>query len=261
DVQPAIELSGLDFRLTEQPTYSVRGRVIDPNSGQPPRNASVSITHRDSVINAGFFSSGSAYNPGDGTFEFRDVARGSYLVRAQVHFNGRLEPGQPPPAPLTATVPVDVAGDVDGVVLTFVPPTSIFGRVRIEGEALPQGFRPTVNLRPAVLSGFAGPWPSPPQINPEGTFASGRCRAGFESRELLPENAAQHFKVAGYFPYILHGFSRKKVASGRCCAGLESRELLPENAAQHFKVAGYFPKMLHGFSRKKAASGRYRAGL
>ncbi|PYS03188.1 MAG: hypothetical protein DMG16_07065 [Acidobacteria bacterium] len=170
DVQPAIELSGLDFRLNEQPTYSVRGRVIDPNSGQPPRNASVSITPRDSVINAGFFSSGSAYNPGDGTFEFRDVARGSYLVRAQVHFNGRLEPGQPPPAPLTATVPVDVAGDVDGVVLTFVPPTSIFGWVRIEGEALPQGFRPTVNLRPAVLSGFAGPWPSPSQINPEGTF-------------------------------------------------------------------------------------------
>src|SRR5256884_2647157 len=74
--------------------------------------------------------------------------------------------------------------------------------------------------------------------------ASERCRTGLESRELLPENAAQHFKVAGYFPKMLHGFSRKNAASGRCRAGLESRELLPENAAQHFKVAGYVPKML-----------------
>ena len=170
DVQPEIELSGLDFRLTEQPTYSVRGRVIDPNSGQPPRNASVSITPRDSVINTGFFSSGSAYNPADGTFEFRDVARGSYVVRAQLPFMGRFQPGQPPPAPPTATAPVDVAGDVDGVVLTFVPPTSIFGRVRIEGEPLPQGFLPTVNLRPAVLGGFGGPGPRPSQTKPDGTF-------------------------------------------------------------------------------------------
>src|SRR5207247_10275360 len=127
-------------------------------------------TPRDSVINTGFFSSGSAYNPAYGTFEFRDVARGSYLIRAHLYFNGRLEPGQPPPAPPTATVPVDVAGDVDGVVLTFVPPTSIFGRVRIEGEPLPQGFLPTVNLRPAVLGGFGGPGPRPSQTKPDGTF-------------------------------------------------------------------------------------------
>ena len=171
DVQPAVELSGLDFRLNEQPTFRVRGRVIDPNSGQPPRNASVSITPRDSVINTGFFSSGSAYNPADGTFEFRDVARGSYMVRAQLPFNGRFEPGQPPPAPPTATAPVDVAGNVDGVVLMLVPPTSIFGRVRVEGETLPQGFLPTVNLRSAVPGGIGGPPPRPSQMNPDGTFS------------------------------------------------------------------------------------------
>jgi protocatechuate 3,4-dioxygenase beta subunit len=173
EVQPAIEISGLDFRLDEQPTYSVRGRVIDPSSGQPPRNTSVSITLRDSVVNTGFFSSGSIYNPSDGTFEFRDVAPGSYLVRAQLPLNGRFEPGQPPPAPPTATAPVDVAGDVDGVVLTLVPSASIFGRVRLEGEPLPQqaqGFRPTVNLRPAVLGGIGGPPPRPSQTNPDGSF-------------------------------------------------------------------------------------------
>ena len=170
EVQPAVELSGLDFRLNEQPTYRVRGRVVDPASGQPPRNASISITLRDSVINTGFFSSGTAYNPADGTFEFRDVASGSYLIRAQLPFNARFEPGQPPPPPPTATAPIDVAGDVNGVVLTFVAPTSISGRMRIEGEPLPQNFRASVNLRPAVLGGFAGPSPRPSQANADGTF-------------------------------------------------------------------------------------------
>src|SRR5438094_435244 len=36
EVQPAVELSGLDFRLNEQPTYRVRGRVVDPTSGSTP---------------------------------------------------------------------------------------------------------------------------------------------------------------------------------------------------------------------------------
>ena len=58
--------------------------------------------------------------------------------------------------------------------------------------------------------------------------ASRRCRAGFESRELLPENAAQHFKVAGYFPKMLHGFSRWRAASGRCRARFANPELLPK---------------------------------
>ena len=82
-----------------------------------------------------------------------------------------------------------------------------------------------------------------------------------EVSELLSGGAAWHLKVAGCFPKMLHGFSRRKAASGRYRARLESRELLAENAAQHFKVAGYFSQMLHGFSRRKAASGRCRAGF
>src|SRR5262245_58159987 len=84
DVQPAVELSGLDVRLNEQATYRVRGRVIDPSSGQIPRFASISISPRDAVITGGFASSGTNYNSADGSFELRDVPSGSYLVRAQV---------------------------------------------------------------------------------------------------------------------------------------------------------------------------------
>jgi Carboxypeptidase regulatory-like domain len=172
EVQPAVELSGIDFRLTEQPTYRVRGRVIDSNSASTvQRNVSISIMPRDSVVNTGGSFSGNSYNASEGTFELRDVPSGSYLIRAQLPVS-RPEPGQPPSTPPTATAPVDVGGaDVDGVVLTFVPPTSIPGRVRIEGELLPQNFRATISLRPAVLgTAFAG-FVRPAQTNADGAFS------------------------------------------------------------------------------------------
>ncbi|PYS04286.1 MAG: hypothetical protein DMG16_03110, partial [Acidobacteria bacterium] len=35
--------------------------------------------------------------------------------------------------------------------------------------------------------------------------ASGRCRAGFQSRGLLPENAVRHLKLASCLPEMLRG--------------------------------------------------------
>ena len=173
EVQPAVELSGIDFHLIEQSTYRVRGRVVNPTSGSTAaRPISISIMPRDSMLNSPLSFSGSPYNPADGTFELRDVPSGSYLVRGQLPFNGRPEPGQPFPAPPMATAPVDVNGaDVDGVVLTFVPPTSIAGRMRIEGASLPENFRASVNLRPAMLNGF-GPPPRPLSQMRKGLSAS-----------------------------------------------------------------------------------------
>src|SRR5262245_15734748 len=179
DVQPAVELSGIDFRLNEEPTYRVRGRVVDPNSASTVlRNVSISIMPRDSIDNTGLSLSYDPYKPADGTFELRDIPSGSYLIHAQLPFTGS-DSSQRPPVPPSATALVDVGGaDVDGVVLTFVQPTSISGRVRIEGEPLPQLFRATVVLRPAAmretgtigLAGFASLIP-PAQTNADGTFA------------------------------------------------------------------------------------------
>ena len=173
EVQPAVELGGIDFRLTEQPTYRVRGRVINSNSASTVlQNVSISIMPRDSVLNTGNSFSGNSYNAAEGTFELRDVPSGAYLIRAQLPANGRPQPGQPPPTPPIATAPVDVGGaDVDGVVLTFVPPASIPGRVRIEGEPLPQNFRATISLRPAVLGSAFGSFVRPTQTNADGTFS------------------------------------------------------------------------------------------
>jgi len=46
DVQPGADLSGIDLSLSEQQFHSVRGRVIDSRTGQPPSSASISSTQQ-----------------------------------------------------------------------------------------------------------------------------------------------------------------------------------------------------------------------
>src|SRR2546429_9413106 len=70
-----------------------------------------------------------------------------------------------------------------------------------------------------------------------------------EVSELLSGGALWHLKVAGCFPKMLHGFSRRKAASGRCRAGFESRGLLPENAVRHLKLASCLPKIPPSISK------------
>ena len=124
DIQPGGEMSGMDFRLSEQPTYRIRGRIVNSQTGQPvPRGVSIGISPRDPVVNAGSSFSSPPYNPVDGTFELRDVPSGSYVIRVQLPLTERPQPGQPFRPPPVALAPVDVrAADVDGIVVSFLPP-------------------------------------------------------------------------------------------------------------------------------------------
>jgi hypothetical protein len=138
DVQPGGEINGMDFRLSEQAVYRVRGRVIDTVSAQIPGNVNVSITPRNSLVMSGTSSSGIPYNPNDGTFELREVPSGSYWIIAQLSAPVQRQPGGPPPRFPTGISAVDVAGaDVDGVAVTVMPPVNISGRVHIDGQPLP----------------------------------------------------------------------------------------------------------------------------
>src|SRR5213594_1556278 len=85
ELQPGAELSTVDFNLTRQPLFRIRGRVFDARTGQVPRNPGVSVYPRNPA--GGFLintRSSANYNPANGTFEIRDVAPGSYWVSAEI---------------------------------------------------------------------------------------------------------------------------------------------------------------------------------
>jgi Carboxypeptidase regulatory-like domain len=195
DIQPAAELSGIDLRLAEQPTFRVSGRVLDSTTGQiPPRGVSISITSRDPMLNTRIPSMGPAYNPNDGTFELRDVPSGAFLIRAQLPINARPQPGSRLPVPLSATALVDVVGsDVEGIALTFSPPVVLSGLARLDGgSGTAESLRASVSLYPAVSGPAGGPRPRPVQLNTEGTFKIDGISPG-EYRVDVPEVfVAQH---------------------------------------------------------------------
>lgn len=189
DVQPGVDLNGIDVLLPQQTLFHVRGRVVDLGTGRPPQNASVSIAPRESAA-PGAVLSGllPAYNPANGSFDLGDVAPGSYWVRATVSVSTADAVVTASAAGRTLTdlftdsvflgkqtgqIPVDVSrSDVDGLVLVVSAGVSIPGRLTIEGKALtevPSFESLRVALKPASPGTVTSPAPNQP-MNPAGAF-------------------------------------------------------------------------------------------
>ena len=128
------ELRGFDFRLRQEPRYSIRGKLPGPlrndNDGNPRQNYSLQLQSRSGGINRGF-----SLTMDNENFEFTDVVPGSYVVMC-MPING--EKG------LFARQAVEVvSADVEGVTFTFMPLVDVSGTVRVEGTPS----RPVENLR------------------------------------------------------------------------------------------------------------------
>jgi hypothetical protein len=180
EIRAADELSGVDLKVSRQQLYKIRGRVVDARIGQAP--PSVTMTFSSQSLTGGGFSvfggPGQIYNAATGTFEYRDVAPGSYVVGASLG-----DPAGPGVSPFTSTQPraqasVTVSGsDVENVVLTIVPSVSLPGRFSIDGPDLStlSGLdRIRVQLRPSVegipSTSISTAQPQAQAVNTDGTF-------------------------------------------------------------------------------------------
>ncbi len=187
EITPGGDLNGVDVRLTLEPTFHVRGRIVDATTGQPPENVSITIVPKSQTA-GGLFSSSNPFNPKDGTFDLRDVLSGSYWVRAQLLMprgaaGGAVGAAGRQPLGLTA---VDVSGrDVDNVVVTVYPPGSIPGHIRFDGPSPAAQFPMRVSLQAATLGVFLGGIPQPATAKPDGSFLIENVLPG-EYRLALP---------------------------------------------------------------------------
>ena len=176
------EAPSVDVTLPQQTVYRVRGRVIDPSTGQPPRSVSITMVPRDPGFAGLTTPNPPNYNPGTGTFDLRDVVPGSYWLRAQASESTATTtiPASAVGRTLSdalssitglrtaAQISVDVAGDIEGLVLTLSPGVSVPGTLRVEGQPLTTApTAPRVTLRPTtpnVLGSGLQP------VNADGTF-------------------------------------------------------------------------------------------
>jgi len=189
DIQSGADVRGIDFFVPILQSYRVRGRVIDPRTGQPPPQATITVAGTAETR-----TQGANYRPADGSFEVQNVAAGTYTITANLP-----NPGTPRPpdfATLTpaqqqaffeaqsaaefarprATAGVNVVNaDVEGLVMTIGTTLSIPGRFRFEsGISVPEN--PFQYIRVQLqepLTPTANNYDSQPRTRPagaDGTF-------------------------------------------------------------------------------------------
>jgi Carboxypeptidase regulatory-like domain len=178
-------LSSIDLVLAEQDLYRIRGTVTDARTGKPPEGLEISIAPRQPDVSFGFSVLNQTYNSANGTFEFRNVAPGSYWLRATTGFN----PDTPiaPNAGLrtvaevfenlissrpAAQTAIDISrSDLENVALILTPGVSVRGRLRVEGQELStlMGFeRIHVELVPTTPNEYVQ---LPRPMQPDGAFS------------------------------------------------------------------------------------------
>jgi hypothetical protein len=205
DLPAATEVRATDLVLTETPTFSIKGTVVDKRTGQACRDASVSLqprlpfpltdTYRMSLL--------SAKTSADGHFEIAAVPPGKYLLRALVPaadeplsagdlakvrkrsdlFGIWLDGGA------LTHMPIEVSSDVESLVVSLNSGATLPLRLSVEGQPFSsvEGIsRVRVNLCPMNWrDGAQGTYPSQTDdITPEGTGTMSNVLPG-EYRVLI----------------------------------------------------------------------------
>jgi hypothetical protein len=116
------EVTGVDFALSRARTATVAGKALNP-AGEPAMTGMVELqaSQRSSAVT--YVSTGAQISP-DGTFEFRNVPPGQYVIQAH---RGRSSPSDEGEF---GALPVTVNGtDVSGLVLQISSGSTITGRL------------------------------------------------------------------------------------------------------------------------------------
>lgn len=134
-LQSGQQLAGIDFRLDEQRTFSVRGRIANlpeaPEAppGNPPGGPRflqpmVQMSRNEGTQQRRQFGGG--VNPQDGSFHIPMLLPGSYTLASSVRSGEKT---------LWASQQLEVKTDLDDIVLTLASATALSGKVTVEGES------------------------------------------------------------------------------------------------------------------------------
>jgi hypothetical protein len=192
EVEPGSAKVGMDLTVTRLPGVRVRGRIIDSVTGQAPDKPKVRLNYRDPGTGWDYdleYLGREKVTYKDGNFEFRNVLPGLFTVSASMD-----EPGAPPPQPgmrapqpkqRMGLVQVEVGSkDVEGIVVTISPGTTVSGRYRLEGGGnLGVSENSVVGIR--LIPSSNGEKPSVPGIQPP-TFGSLNSDGTFRIENVMP---------------------------------------------------------------------------
>src|SRR5207237_2588181 len=182
-VESGSEVRGADVTLVQERTFRVRGRVFDSRKRQQPLQAVVQMASKQTLGMA--TPRNGNYEVSTGTFEFRDVPPGEYIIVAVAQ--SVVDPTG------VAQAEVNVSKNVDDLVLTVRSGFAIKGQITLEGtkplSTLPELSHMKVGLLASSDALVNAGQPAP--IKADGTFtlenvSPGEYRVAIAS---LPPNA------------------------------------------------------------------------
>jgi hypothetical protein len=138
EVQPGSTSNAVDFKLSSPKLYRVRGRLIDAETRQPPKQAGINVFRSVSIDpNSPYVAA--RYDSATGVFEADGLTSGEYYLNGSTELTmPGLSVGRPSLSrPLIRKNFRITDSNVENVALTIEAPKIITGRITVDGEQLP----------------------------------------------------------------------------------------------------------------------------
>lgn len=172
EVAAGSEMRGIDIRLLQVKVYTVRGKVPDASGALTSTVVSLTRKEDDGSLPPFLIGGGATQLRPDGTFEFRNIVPGTYVLElTRVIAVNTNQPNQP--ANLTGRVEVTVGdANIEDVVLPLSSGPAITGTVTLEDGDIAALLKRAQNTlvfnlmaTESVLGGFANA-----EVKDDGTF-------------------------------------------------------------------------------------------
>jgi hypothetical protein len=174
DLVPGQDLAAVDFTVYPQKMHRLRGSVIDQRTNRSPEAIRIELQHEPFAHEGISPPLNASYDATKGTFEIRNVASGSYTLEAEIPDKNRPDSGSPM---ATASVAVMVTdSNIDGLTVVAYPPTSIPGRLTVDGAEL-STIRDLARIR-VRLDSFESSSAQSQTVNADGTFRIDNVKPG-----------------------------------------------------------------------------------
>jgi hypothetical protein len=209
EVRPGMVAGGLDFSLVRRSFHTIRGRIIDTTTGQPPASPALSLFFFNAGAGRAVANSDrnrQSYTNTTGAFEIRDVPPGAYTMASSEKPNtsgNQL-------AMRFGFTRVDVTNsDVDNVIVTIPAGASISGRIMLEGQTSPMAafqegyvrFVRLVRTANGIHPSMPRDWEAGTRVAEDGAFRFDGVTAGEYRIAIQGLDPSHYIKEARYGPF------------------------------------------------------------
>jgi len=162
DVTSGGELN-VNLKISRQKSVSVRGTIVDSQTGKPPDSVQWQLIDRPESGNTIGYEPPASYEPRTGEFELRNVWLGVYLLEAR----SGTELSAMSPVARTRIVVQD--SGIENLHLYQIRPFEVAGRVSVDGSSEPTAQSGTVDVLP-IDPQSSGRMPSSAKVAADGNF-------------------------------------------------------------------------------------------